>query len=123
MYLEKIEDSNELEFEHDLNKSDKDLIIETFQYIRKQSKDICRQTIDNFNRVKNEITEIDRLIKKIESDQQDEEVIKYTNNKNDAERKIEKLIEDKGALQSQVNQLKKTIEADNQRLQILIKKN
>jgi predicted RNase H-like nuclease (RuvC/YqgF family) len=62
------------------------------------------------------------LIKKIESDQQDEEVIKYTNNKNDAERKIEKLIEDKGALQSQVSQLKKTIEADNQRLQILIKK-
>jgi DNA sulfur modification protein DndD len=118
----KIEDTNELDFEHDLNKSDKDLITETFQYIRKQSKDIFEQTIDNFNRVKNEISEIDRLIKKIESDQQDEEVIKYTNNKNDAERKIEKLIEDKGALQSQVNQLKKTIEADNQRLQVLIKK-
>jgi DNA sulfur modification protein DndD len=118
----KVEDTNELDFEHDLNKSDRDLISETFQYIRKQSKDIFEQTIDNFNRVKNEISEIDRLIKKIESDQQDEEVIKYTNNKNDAERKIEKLIEDKGALQSQVSQLKKTIEADNQRLQILIKK-
>ncbi len=118
----KIEDINELDFEHDLNKSDKDLISETFQYIRKQSKDIFEQTIDNFNRVKNEITEIDRLIKKIESDQQDEEVIKYTNNKNDAERKIEKLIEEKGAFQNQVTQLKKTIEGDNQRLQILIKK-
>lgn len=118
----KVEDTNDLDFEHDLNKSDKDLISETFQYIRKQSKDIFEQTIDNFNRVKNEISEIERLIRKIESDQQDEEVIKYTNNKNDAERKIEKLIEDKGALQSQVSQLKKTIEADNQRLQILIKK-
>lgn len=118
----KVEDTNDLDFEHDLNKSDKDLISETFQYIRKQSKDVFEQTIDNFNRVKNEISEIERLIKKIESDQQDEEVIKYTNNKNDAERKIEKLIEDKGALQSQVSQLKKTIEADNQRLQILIKK-
>jgi DNA sulfur modification protein DndD len=118
----KVEDRNELEFEHDLNKSDKDLITETFQYIRKQSKDIFEQTIDNFNRVKNEISEIERLIKKFESDQQDEEVIKYTNNKNDAERKIEKIIEDRGALQSQVSQLKKTIESDNQRLQILIKK-
>ncbi len=118
----KVEDTNDLAFEHDLNKSDKDLINETFQFIRKQSKDIFEQTIDNFNRVKNEISEIDRLIKKIESDQQDEEVIKYTNNKNDAERKIEKIIEEKGALQSQVSQLKKTIEADNQRLQILIKK-
>lgn len=117
-----IENTNELDFEHDLNKSDKDLIKETFQYIRKQSKDIFEQTIDNFNRVKNEISEIDRLIKKIEADQQDEEVIKYTNNKNDAERKIEKIIEEKGANQSQVNQLKKTIEADNQRLHILIKK-
>lgn len=118
----KIEDTNELDFEHDFNKSDIDLISETFQYIRKQSKDIFEQTIDNFSRVKNDISEIDRHIKKIESDQQDEEVIKYTNNKNDAERKIEKLIEEKGAFQNQVSQLKKTIEADNQRLQIFIKK-
>jgi len=118
----KIENNTELEFEHDLNKSDTELINETFQFIRKQSKDIFEQTIDDFNRVKNEISEIDRLIKKIESDQQDEEVIKYTNNKTDAARRIEKLIEEKGAIQNQVSQLKKTIEADNQRLQLLIKK-
>jgi DNA sulfur modification protein DndD len=117
-----LEETTELDFEHDLNKSDKDLINETFKHIRKQSKDVFEQTIDNFNRVKNEISDIDRLIKKIESEQQDEEIIKYTNNKNDAKRKIEKLIEEKGALQNQVSQLKKSIEADNQRLQILIKK-
>ncbi len=118
----KAEEENTLNFEHDLNKSDKELITETFQYIRKQSKDIFEQTIENFNRVKNEISEIGRLIKKIESDQQDEEVIKYTNNKNDAERKIEKLIEEKGALFSQKEQLRKAIENDNNRLQLLIKK-
>jgi DNA sulfur modification protein DndD len=118
----KIENTNELDFEHDFNKSDKDLVNDTFQFIRKQSKDIFEQTINNFNRVKNEILEIDRLIKKIESDQQDEEVIKYTNNKNDAERKIEKLIEEKGALQNQVNHFTKSIVSDNQHLQILIKK-
>ena len=105
----KIDDGHELDFEHDLNKSDKEHINDTFNYIKKQSKDTFEQTIDNFNRVKNEISETDRLIKKIESDQQDEEVIKYTNNKNDAERKIEKLSEEKGALQNQKDQLRKTI--------------
>lgn len=117
-----VEETNELEFEHDLNKSDKDLIIDTFQYVRKQSKDIFEQTIDDFIRVKNEILEIDRLIMKIETDQQDEEIIKYTNNKTDLERKIEKLIEEKGVLQNQISELKKNISSDNQRLQILIKK-
>ncbi len=112
----------ELDFEHDITKSDKELLQETFQFIRKQSKDIFEQTIDNFNRVKNEIFEVDRLIKKIESDQQDEEVIKYTNNKNDTERKIEKLSEEKGAFLNQKELFKKAIESDNQRLNILIKK-
>jgi DNA sulfur modification protein DndD len=118
----KVEEDNQLDFEYDITKSDSELIESTFQYIRKQSKDIFEQTIDNFIRLKNEIVEIDRLIKKIESDQQDEEVIKYTNNKTEVERKVEKLIEEKGALHSQKEQLKKTIENDNHRLQILIKK-
>lgn len=93
----------ELDFEHDFSKSDKDLIHETFQYMGKQSKDIFEQTIDSFNRVKNEISDIERLIIKIESDQQDEDIIKYTNNKKDVERKIEKLIEEKGAIQNQAS--------------------
>ena len=118
----KVQEGIELEFEHDLNKSDTELISETFQHVRKQSKDIFEQTIDNFNRVKNEIAEVNRLIKKIESDQQDEEIIKYTNNKNETERKVEKLSEEKGALINQKELLRKTIESDNQRLQILIKR-
>lgn len=117
-----IETEIDLDFEHDFNKSEKDLLFDTFQFVRKQSKDIFEQTIDNFNRVKNEIIEIERLIIRIESDQQDEEVIKYTNNKNDTERKIEKLSEEKGVFNNQKELLKKAIENDNQRLQILIKK-
>jgi len=118
----KVEDTGDLDFEHDLNNSDKELIFDTFQYIKRQSKDIFEQTIDNFNIVKNEILETNRIILKIESDQQDEEVIKYTNNKVESERKIEKLIEEKGAFHSQKEQLRKSIESDNQRLQILIKR-
>jgi DNA sulfur modification protein DndD len=118
----KIETATEFEFEHDLSKSDKELILETFNHIRKQSKDIFEQTIDNFNRVKNDIFEVEKVIKKIESDLEDEEVIEYTTNKNEAERKIEKLIEEKGSFQNQKESLKKENEKLNQSLQVLLKK-
>lgn len=118
----KIENANELQFEHDLSKSDKELVLETFNHIRKQSKDIFEQTIDNFNRVKNDISEVEKIIKKIESDLEDEEVIEYTTNKNEAERKIEKLIEEKGSFQNQKENLKKENEKLNQSLQVLLKK-
>lgn len=116
------EDKQELDFEHDLNRSDRDLINETFNYIRMQSRDIFEQTIDKFNRVKGEISDIERLIRKIESDQQDEEIIRYTNNKIDTERKLEKLLEEKGAIQNQINQFKKSLENDNQQFHVLLKK-
>lgn len=118
----KVESANEFDFEHDLSKSDKELLLETFNHIRKQSKDIFEQTIDNFNRVKNDIAEVEKVIKKIESDLEDEEIIEYTTNKNEAERKIEKLIEEKGSSQNQKESLKKENEKLNQSLQILLKK-
>lgn len=118
----KIENANEFEFEHDLSKSDKELVLETFNHIRKQSKDIFEQTIDNFNRVKNDIAEVEKVIKKIESDLEDEEIIEYTTNKNEAERKIEKLIEEKGSFQNQKENLKRDNEKLNQSLQVLLKK-
>lgn len=118
----KIENANEFEFEHDLSKSDKELVLDTFNHIRKQSKDIFEQTIDNFNRVKNDIYEVEKVIKKIESDLEDEEVIEYTTNKNEAERKIEKLIEEKGSFQNQKENLKRENEKLNQSLQVLLKK-
>jgi len=118
----KIENANDFDFEHDLSKSDKELILETFSHIRKQSKDIFEQTIDNFNRVKNDIHEVEKVIKKIESDLEDEEVIEYTTNKNEAERKIEKLIEEKGSFLNQKESLKRENEKLNQSLQVLLKK-
>lgn len=118
----KIEERKELEFEHDLTKSDKDLVFETFDFIRKQSKETFEQTIDSFNRVKNEIVETERIIKKIESDLEDEEIIDYSNKKGDAERKIEKLIEERGALYSQKQSLLKINESLNQKLQIDLKR-
>lgn len=118
----KIEIVNEFEFEHDFSKSEKELVLETVIHVRKQSKDSFELTIDNFNRVKNDISEVEKVIKKIESDLEDEEVIEYTNNKNEAERKIEKLIEEKGSYQNQKENLKKENEKLSLSLQILLKK-
>jgi DNA sulfur modification protein DndD len=117
-----VDNVSELEFEHDLNKSERELLFDTYKHIRKQSKDIFEQTIDNFLRAQNDISEVERLIRKIESDQQDEEVIKYTNNKNDAEKRIERAIEEKGSLINQKDFLKKLNENLNQQLQVLLKK-
>lgn len=118
----KIENVNEFEFEHDLSKSDKELVLETFNHIRKQSKDIFEQTIDNFTKAKNDIFEVEKVIKEIESDLEDEEIIEYTTNKNEAERKIAKHIEEKGSFQNQKENLKKENEKLNQSLQVLLKK-
>jgi DNA sulfur modification protein DndD len=117
-----VESSNELEFEHDFSKSDKELLSDTFEYIRKQSKDIFEQTIDNYNRVNNDISDVEKLTKKIESDLEDEEITEYTTKKADAERKIEKLIEEKGSLQNQKENLKRDNEKLNQSLQVLLKR-
>jgi DNA sulfur modification protein DndD len=112
----------ELTFEHDLNKSDRDLIKETYAYIRLQSKDIFELTYNNYNSIKEEISHLERLIKNTESDLEDEEVAEYAGKKTDTERKIEKLLEEKGYLINQKELLKRENEKLALSLQILIKR-
>ena len=112
------DDNSELEFSHDLAKYEVDLIRGTFTHIRTLSKDVFEQTIENFDQVRNNILENERLIKKIEGEQEDEEVIEYTNRKNEAERKIERLSEEKGGLIAQKSIIIKTSESLHQRLQV-----
>jgi DNA sulfur modification protein DndD len=118
----KSEVRRESEFEHDLTKSDKEFIYETFNFIKRQSKDLFEKTIDDFNSIKNDILETDKSIKRLESDLEDEEVLEYNINKSETERKIERLIEEKGAYQNQKELLKRENERLNQSLQILLKK-
>jgi DNA sulfur modification protein DndD len=72
--------------------------------------------------VKNEILSTDKMIKNFESDLEDEEVVEYSNNKTEAERRVERLIEEKGSLLNQRENLKKDNDRLNQSLQILLKK-
>ena len=112
----------ELDFEHDLTRSDNDLLHDTFNLVKQQSENIFEATIQQFNTSKDEITNIDNRIKKIESDAQDEEIIDYTNKKADLERKVEKLIEEKGAVLNQKDILKRETENLNLSLQVLLKR-
>jgi len=117
-----VEEHIDLDFEHDLTKSDSDLLAETFDYLKQQSQNVFETTIQSFNTTKDMVSELDNRIKKIETDSQDEEIIDYTNRKNDLERKVEKLIEEKGGQQNQKENVKRDSEKLNLSLQILLKK-
>jgi DNA sulfur modification protein DndD len=106
----------------DLSKSQREFVIETFQFISRQSKELFENSIQSFNNAKQALQEINKTIRAVESDQHDEEIIRYTSNKQESQRKLEKAIEERGALQSQVYLIKKTIEADQNRLQAYLNK-
>jgi len=112
----------DLAFEHDLTKSDSDLLRDTFDYLKQQSQNAFETTIQSFNGAKDRIADLDNRIKKIETDSQDEEILEYTGKKADLERKVEKLIEEKGALQNQKDGFRKENEKLHLSLQVLLKK-
>lgn len=116
------EEDNELPFEFDFTNSDIEHIKYLFTYLSNQNNEAFQKSLDSYQNIKQDLIETEKNILMIEADQQDEEIIVYTNNKQEAERKIEKLLEDKGALQSQIYHLKKSVDSDNQKLQILLKK-
>jgi DNA sulfur modification protein DndD len=122
IFTENVENAVDLEFEHDLTRSDNELLRETFDLVKQQSENVFEATIQQFNAVKDEISGIDNRIKKIESDAQDEEIIDYTNKKADLERKVEKLIEEKGAVLNQKDIVKRETENLNLSLQVLLKR-
>jgi DNA sulfur modification protein DndD len=90
--------------------------------LRQQSKENFALTIESFNIVKNDILEIDNLLRKIDSNFQDELIVEYIAKKEEAERRIEKLISDNGSLLNQKEELNKLNTRQSQQYQILIQK-
>jgi DNA sulfur modification protein DndD len=120
--FENNEKISELEFEHDLSNSDKELIQVAINLLRQQSKENFALTIESFNIVKNDILEIDNLLRKIDSNFQDELIVEYIAKKEEAERRIEKLISENGSLLNQKEELNKLNTRQSQQYQILIQK-
>jgi len=93
--------NTELSYELDMSNADKELIYKTSNTLRQQSKELFESTISDFNSVQIQMNEKEKQLKIIDSDLQDETVLEMKTNKDEAERLLEKLIRDNGALENQ----------------------
>lgn len=112
----------EISFELDLNNAEKELIIKTSELLRQQSKDLFESTISDFNAIQILINEKEKQIKIIDSDLQDETVLETITQKDDAERKLERVISENGAFANQKDKLLKDNIRINQQYNILLQK-
>lgn len=113
---------NENDFEIDLNNSDKELIIKTSQILKQQSKELFETTISEFNSVQNSIADKEKQLKMIDSDLEDETILEILTQKDDAERNLEKIIAENGALENQKDKLLKDNIRLNQQYKTLLQK-
>jgi DNA sulfur modification protein DndD len=108
--LKKIEGT--LDFDLDLSNADKELILKTSSVLSQQSKELIEATISSFNSIQLDIIEKENQIKRIDSDLEDETILEIITVKDEAERKLEKIIAENGALEEQ----KSKLYIDNERL-------
>lgn len=116
------EKTENLEFEIDLNNADKELIVKTSQILKQQTKEVFESTISEFNTIQIAITEKEKQLKLIDSDLEDETVLDVLTQKDETERKLEKIIAENGALEIQKEKLLKDNVRLNQQYNILLQK-
>ncbi|MEB2787002.1 DNA sulfur modification protein DndD [Algoriphagus persicinus] len=116
------ESDNRTDFELDLNNADKELIFKTSQILQQQSKELFESTISEFNTVQLAITAKDKQIKMIDSDLEDETILETVTLKDEADRRLEKIIAENGALENQKDKLFKDNVRLNQQYNILLQK-
>jgi len=113
---------NKTGFELDLNNADKELIFKTSQILKQQSKEFFESTISEFNTVQVAISTKDKQIKMIDSDLEDETILDTVTLKDEANRRLEKIIGKNGALENQKDKLFKDNVRLNQQYNILLQK-
>lgn len=116
------ESNKKLDFELDLSNADKELIFKTSEILKQQSRELFESTISEFNSVQIAIAEKDKQIKMIDSDLEDETILETVTLKDEAERKLEKIIAENGALENQKDKLLKDNVRLNQQYNILLQK-
>lgn len=113
---------NELEFEHDLNNSEKNLISDALNLINSQSKELFEKTFDEFNEVQNRLLDLNQTLSKIDADMEDDLILDYSSKKETAEYKISENNQKIGINSQQIVKLKNDIVRLNQLLITLVKK-
>lgn len=113
---------NKLDFELDLSNADKELVYKTSELLKQQSKELFESTISEFNATQVAINEKQRQLKMIDSDLEDETILETVTLKDEAERKLENLIAENGALENQKDKLLKDNVRLNQQYNLLLQK-
>lgn len=112
----------ELEFEHDLNNSEKRLISDAINLINTQSKDLFETTIDEFNETKIKLSDLTRTLNKVDADLEDELILDYSSKKETSDYNVTEKNRKIGENHQQITKLKNDIVRLNQQLVTLVKK-
>jgi len=112
----------ELEFEHDLNNAEKNLILDAINLVNSQSKDLFETTIEEFNETRIKLSELNKTLSKVDADLEDELVLEYSSKKDTADYNITENNRKIGENNQQINKLKSDIIRLNQQLSVLVKK-
>lgn len=114
--------NQKLDFEHDLNNSEKELINYAVDLINTQSKDSFELTIEELNKVQNDLIDHTKTLSKIDADLEDDLILEYSSKKETADYKVSVINREIGENNEKVSKLKNDIVRLNQQLQTLVKK-
>lgn len=115
-------DYEELDFEQDLNNSERNLIYDAINLVNSQSKDLFETTIDEFNKTRIALAELNKTLSKVDADLEDELILDYSSKKETADYNIGENNRKIGENNQQINRLKGDIVRLNQQLTVLVKK-
>ncbi|UFH46643.1 DNA sulfur modification protein DndD [Flavobacterium galactosidilyticum] len=113
---------SELEFEHDLNNSEKKLIADAINLVNTQSKDLFETTIEEFNEIKVKLSDLNKTLSKVDADLEDELILEYSSKKETADYNITEKNRQIGENNQQITKLRSDIVRLNQQLVTLVKK-
>lgn len=112
----------ELEFEHDLNNSEKKLLADAINLINIQSKELFESTIKEFNEIKVKLSDLNKTLSKVDADLEDELILEYSSKKDTADFNIAEKNRQIGENSQQITRLRSDIVRINQQLVSLVKK-
>jgi DNA sulfur modification protein DndD len=113
---------SELEFEHDLNNSERKLIVDAINLVNTQSKDLFETTIEEFNEIKVKLSDLNKTLSKVDADLEDELILEYSSKKETADYSITEKNRQIGENNQQITKLRSDIVRLNQQLVTLVKK-
>jgi DNA sulfur modification protein DndD len=116
------DDFVEIEFEHDLNNAEKNLVIDALNLVNSHSKDLFETTIEEFNKVQIKLSELNKTLSRVDADQEDETILETIAIKETAEYERDINKEKIGGNKEKINKLKSDISRLKQQLLSLVKK-